>query len=97
MFRKLVIALAVSTAATAFVPIDASARGAFGGGFHGGGFHGSFAGRGWRGGGWGWRRPAWGFGPAIGVGIVGWGDQCTGWRLVRTRWGWRRVPVNLCW
>jgi hypothetical protein len=40
MFRKALIALAIVTAATAFMPAEASARGGFGGG----GFHGGFAG-----------------------------------------------------
>lgn len=73
MLRKVVIAI-VFTAAIAFEPTDASARGGFrGGGFHGGGFRGGgfhaagvhrgFAG-GWRGGGWrgggvGWRTAGW--------------------------------------
>jgi hypothetical protein len=115
MFRNPLFALALAIAATAFVPTDASARGGFNGGFHGGGFHRGFAGTGWRSGGWGrwhgaswgWRRPGWGWGPTVGVGIglgavgpawgLGWGDQCTAWRRVWTPGGWRLVPVNLCW
>jgi hypothetical protein len=126
MLRKTLIALALVTAAIAFVPAEASARGGFGGG----GWHGGFAGGGWRGGGWGgwrgagwgWRGRGWGWGPAVGVGVglgvasaaawggpwgwggwgPGWGDPsfsggCTAWRQVWTGWGWRLVPVNVCW
>ena len=58
MIRKALIALALVTAATAFMPAEASARGGFGGG----GFHGGIAGGGWRGGGWGgWRGAGWGW------------------------------------
>jgi hypothetical protein len=70
MFRKALIAMAVVTAAAAFMPAETSARGGFGGG----GFHGGFAGGGWRGGGWGgwrgagwgWRGRGWGWGPTVG-------------------------------
>jgi hypothetical protein len=41
--------------------------------------------------GWGW-GPGWGWGSSY-----GWGDGCTTWRRVWTGWGWRLVPVNVCW
>lgn len=112
MLRKTVI-LAVAVAAMSLLPLtDASARGGFGGGgFHGGGgWHGGgWHGGGWRGGGWrgGWGGPAFvgaGFGLGLasaGWGIGGWGpgwrDPCIRHRQVWTRWGWRIVPVNVCW
>jgi hypothetical protein len=76
-----------------------------------GGWHG--AGWGWRGRGWGWGPAVgvgiglgvasaawgpWGWGPGWGWGpSYGWGDECTTWRRVWTGWGWRLVPVNVCW
>ena len=63
MLRKALMAVAAVASLSLFSPIDASARGGFGGGgFHGGGFHGGggFRGGGWRGG---------GFGPALGIGV----------------------------
>jgi hypothetical protein len=72
-----------------------------GGGWHGGG--GGWRGGGWRGGGWGWGGPAL-IGAGIGLGIAsvgwgpgwGWGDPCVRPRQVWTSWGWRTVPVNVC-
>jgi hypothetical protein len=100
MLRKIVIVI-VAAAVIAFVPTGASARGGFGGGgWRGGGWGwrrpafgalgvgvslglaGAYAG--W-GPGWGWDDPGWG------------GDPCLGWRQVWTGWGWRMVPVNVCW
>jgi hypothetical protein len=80
-----------------------------GGGWRGGGWRGG--GWGWRGpaiglglglglasaAAWGpgWGAPGWGWG-APGWGYAGW-DGCTRWRRVWTGWGWRLVPVNVCW
>src|SRR5258706_4336127 len=37
--------------------------------------------------------PGWGWGPGWDDG----GDPCVRWRQVWTGWGWRVVPVNVCW
>jgi hypothetical protein len=82
--------------------------GGFGGGWRGGGWRGGgWGGRGpafgvlgvgvglglanaaWGGGGPGWGGPGWGY--------SGWDDGCTRLRQVWTGWGWRLVPVNVCW
>jgi hypothetical protein len=112
MVKKAVFALGVA-AVLALAPGAASAQRGFHGGFGGGGWHGGGWGGGWRGGGWGWRGPAVGlgiglglasaaaWGPGWGWGAPGWGyagwDGCTRWRRVWTGWGWRVVPVNVCW
>jgi hypothetical protein len=48
--------------------------------------------------GWGW-GPSPGWGPSWGA--PGWSyasyGGCTTWRRVWTGWGWRVVPVNVCW
>jgi hypothetical protein len=84
-----------------------------GGGWRGGGWGGGWrgAGWGWRGRGWGW-GPAVAVGVGLGVagaawgpwgwgdpgwGYAGWDGGCTRWRQVWTGWGWRPVPVNVCW
>jgi hypothetical protein len=41
--------------------------------------------------GWGWNN-GWNNGWNS-----GWGGGCTRWRQVWTGWGWRTVPVNVCW
>nr|WP_082905826.1 hypothetical protein [Bradyrhizobium centrolobii] len=81
-----------------------------GGGWRGGGWGGGWRGGGW---GWrgpavGFglglglaSAAAWGPGWGPGWGAPGWGyagwDGCTRWRRVWTGWGWRVVPVNVCW
>lgn len=81
--------------------------GGWGGGWRGPGWRGP----GWHGGGWGWRGPA--FVGGVGLGIAaanwgpgwgsawgpgwGWSDPCIRPRQVWTRWGWRVVPVDVCW
>ncbi len=54
----------------------------------------SFGRRPWHGQGAGWGGPGWG-GP--GWGYASWEGGCTRWRRVWTGWGWRLVPVNVCW
>jgi hypothetical protein len=51
-------------------------------------------GPGWGWGGPGWGSPGWG-GP--GWAYASWEGGCTRWRQVWTGWGWRLVPVNVCW
>ena len=79
IFKSVIAAGAVALAlATTIAPATAVWRG--GGGFHGGGWrgggmhawHGGGFNGGWRGGhGYGWRGHGWGWGPAIGLGILG--------------------------
>lgn len=86
-------------------------RGGFGGGWHGGGWRGGGwrgGGWGWRGPafgalgvgvGLGLAGAYGGWGPGWGWDDPGWGgvDPCLRWRQVWTGWGWRMVPVNVCW
>jgi hypothetical protein len=88
MLGKLTLALiaAASLGAMALAPTAASAGGG------GGGFKGCCGG--W-GGGWGYHHHH--FGPGIGIGFIGGGDDgCYQTRRIMTPYGYRLRTVNVC-